>query len=128
MQFAVQSPDGTVINQPPTLDSVTLTPEAPTASSVLSCAAEGYDDLEGGAPVYLYSWRVINEELDGATSSTLTDAFKKGDVVRCAVSSMTNLGCRVSCPFGCIPIDPSWNLLREAESGRPAKSDKETCP
>jgi hypothetical protein len=83
---AVQSTDGEVMNEVPSLDSVTLTPGEPTVASTLICAPTGYDDLEGGGPNYIYAWKRNNEDLIGATNSTLSEGFAKGDVIRCIVT------------------------------------------
>ncbi|MDP6946801.1 MAG: hypothetical protein QF464_21805, partial [Myxococcota bacterium] len=84
----VQSGDGLVINQPPTLESVTLTPPDPTVASTLVCEASGYVDLEGegGLDNSKYTWMLNNQDLEGASLSILSGAFAKGDVVRCVVT------------------------------------------
>ncbi|MGB0590428.1 MAG: hypothetical protein ACPGU1_12200 [Myxococcota bacterium] len=83
---AVQSADGEVMNDPPSLESATLTPGEPTVDATLICAPSGYSDLEGGGPNYLYTWKRNNEDIIGATNSTLSEGFAKGDVVRCVIT------------------------------------------
>ena len=82
----VVSGEGEVQNDPPSLESATLTPEEPTVAATLVCAPSGYSDLEGSAPNYIYSWKRNNEDIVGATSSTLSEGFHKGDVVRCVIT------------------------------------------
>ena len=82
----VLSQEGEVMNDPPSLESATLTPAEPTVTSTLVCAPSGYSDIEGGGPNYLYTWKRNNEDILGATSSTLNEGFAKGDIIRCIIT------------------------------------------
>ncbi len=71
-------------NTPPEITNVTITPASPTVMDTLTCAYEGYSDLDGDADESTYSWTVDGTEV--GTSETLSESFEKGDEVVCTVT------------------------------------------
>jgi hypothetical protein len=84
-------PDGA-----PTIEAVTVSPEAPTVGDTLTCAWSGFVDPEGGVDLSSAAWSVGGVVIgDGAT---LGSGFAKGDSVTCEVTPFdgTTAGAPVS--------------------------------
>ena len=73
-----------IISTAPTIDSVSVEPDHPTVDSVLTCAWEGFDAIDGDPDQSTVAWW-IGEDLVG-TGLTLEDAFVKDQVVTCTVT------------------------------------------
>jgi hypothetical protein len=79
---AVKSSAVVVANSAPSATGATILPENPTEESELTCAPQGWFDLDGDSPNAEVVWYVNG--VDVATTPTLSGAlFNKGDLVRC---------------------------------------------
>ena len=76
----------TVLNTPPTFESLTLLPEAAEAGQVLTCDAAGFQDLDCDVePSYHFSWWVEGEVLVEESGMHLDTAeLPEGTRVSCA--------------------------------------------
>ncbi len=74
----------TVVNSPPSIDSVSITPESPEVSDTLSCAYSGFADADGDTDLSTYAWDVNGTS--AGTGTTLSGAFGAGDLVTCTVT------------------------------------------
>ena len=72
----------TTINSPPTIDTVTITPDPAYATSVLSCGWSGYNDVDGDPETSSKVW-YINGVMFGGPS---VGGLSKDDVVDCEVT------------------------------------------
>ncbi len=72
-----------VLNTPPVLGSVTVTPTSPVVTDTLTCAATS-TDVDGDPVSYAYSWTIGGVEV--GTASTLAGAFAAADTVTCTVT------------------------------------------
>ena len=72
-------------NNPPTINSVSLTPTSPTVTSTLACSPVGASDSDGDTITYGYAW-YVNGNAVSSTSSALSGAFSKGDSVSCTIT------------------------------------------
>ena len=76
----------TIINSPPVLDSVTLTPGSPVEASTLLCSPGTSSDADGDTVTVGYQWYVNGVGIS-ATSGTLTGTdFDKTDDVYCVAT------------------------------------------
>tara|TARA_Y100000768_G_scaffold320812_1_gene256683 strand:- start:158 stop:3280 length:3123 start_codon:yes stop_codon:yes gene_type:complete len=75
----------TAPNNPPTINSVSLTPTSATVTSVMVCSPVGASDSDGDTITYGYAW-YVNGLATSSTSSTLSGAFSKGDSVSCTIT------------------------------------------
>ncbi len=74
-----------VLNTAPAISAVALDPADLQEATTVSCLPSGWEDADGDAEGYLYSWTVAGTEV--ATIETLDgDAFDRGDVVFCTVT------------------------------------------
>lgn len=73
-----------VQNTPPSIETVTIVPETPTVLDALTCAYDGYFDLDGDPDASRFAW-TINGVFVG-TGATLTTGYSGGDVVTCTVT------------------------------------------
>jgi hypothetical protein len=81
---AVESGPVLVVNHAPTVESVTLGPEAPTELSILVCEPTGWFDQDGDPEGYLVTWTVDGGVIADETGLTLTgESFHKTDIVIC---------------------------------------------
>lgn len=76
----------TIVNTAPTATGATLSPNAATVDSTLTCAGQGFADADGDASSYTYSWEINGEAIFGVTEASLRGVFEKGDVVVCYVA------------------------------------------
>lgn len=74
----------TVDNAPPVIDSIAISPSAPTAATQLACAAVA-GDPDGDTPTVAYRWLVGTTVL--GTGPTLSSGHARGDVVRCEATA-----------------------------------------
>jgi hypothetical protein len=85
-QAAMSAPVA-IINHPPTLDSVALSPAEPDTLAELTCSPTGFVDPDGEPEGYLYSWLVNDQTLDAEDSATLGgESFVADDLVICRVT------------------------------------------
>jgi hypothetical protein len=96
----VMSSKGVVIvNSPPSIDSVIITPQNPNAGDDLWAMPVGYSDPDEGDyrsymdnenyyhVFFVYDWTVNGEEIDGVTGETLENTFfDQDDIVRVTVT------------------------------------------
>ena len=76
----------TIGNTAPSIDSVSMSPEAPSAGAALTCVAEGASDAdEVDSLTVTYDW-IVNGVSTGETSDTLADGLSAGDTVRCTAT------------------------------------------
>ena len=75
----------TAPNNPPTINSASLTPTSATVTSVMGCSPVGASDSDGDTITYAYAW-YVNGLVTSSASSTLSGAFSKGDSVSCAIT------------------------------------------
>lgn len=80
------SAEVTILNTPPEISAVTITPTAPTTLDTLRCAPSGWSDADDDAEGYTYTWEVDGSRVSGATDATLTDAFAKNQEVVCVAT------------------------------------------
>jgi len=73
-----------ISNTLPTIESVTISPETPTAADTLTCSYTGFNDLDEESDQSTYAWQV--DGTDAGTGSTLSGAFVGGNVVTCTVT------------------------------------------
>ena len=84
---AVTSQAVKVLNTAPEIASVSISPDAPTEESTLSCTVLGTKDLDGDKVTITYQWIVNDQQVQGAVEDTLNGAhFDKGDQIRCAAT------------------------------------------
>ena len=74
----------TVINAPPSITSVSVSPEPATADDELTCSWSGYSDPDGDPDASRVVW-TINGAI-ASTTPTLSGGFGAGDVVICEVT------------------------------------------
>lgn len=74
-----------VVNSLPTIDSLEITPERPTVADILTCTASGWQDADGDAEDYLYSWYKVGSASPIGSGPTLEGNFSRGDEVYCTV-------------------------------------------
>ncbi len=75
----------TIENTAPSGTTVSITPSSATADDTLTANPGGWSDVDGDSEGWLYQWTVNSSDVTGATSSTLTGAFAKGDSVTVTV-------------------------------------------
>jgi hypothetical protein len=84
---AVTSTATTVVNTPPVLDEVTLSPTSGYEGTTFTCTPGSATDDDADRVDYDYAWYVGGTLVAGATSDTLTgSSFRKGDEVYCVVT------------------------------------------
>lgn len=92
-----------IVNAPPVVDSVSLSPTAPRTNDVLTATAAG-SDPDGDALTYTFTWKVNGSVRRATTTPGTTDSFDlsvagngdKGDVV--SVSVVASDGIDTSAP------------------------------
>jgi hypothetical protein len=73
-------------NRAPSLAGATITPSPLYSTTDATCAPQGFDDPDGDAPVYSYTW-VRNDSVVGDDQAGLSSAaFFKDDTLRCDVT------------------------------------------
>lgn len=77
----------TILNRAPTLTSAAVSPTSANTTTTLTCTPSGYADGDGDAAVYTYKWQIDGVDVSGQTTSTLKNAFSRGDQVDCVVSA-----------------------------------------
>ncbi|NCG21433.1 MAG: hypothetical protein GWP91_20675 [Rhodobacterales bacterium] len=82
---AVQSSTITIVNSPPVIASVSLTPDPAYEASTLTCAASGVSDPDGDPLSLSYSWTVGGVGVAPTTSTLNGTYFNRGQAVRCTV-------------------------------------------
>lgn len=72
-----------ILDTPPEISAVSLTPAAPTTLDTLTCAPVGWFDADGDAEDYTWRWEVDGRVVSGAGEATLSGAFEKNQEVVC---------------------------------------------
>jgi hypothetical protein len=76
-----------IINTPPVLDSVTLSPDPAYEEDTLSCTPGSTTDADGTTGFdYAYAWEVAGVDIGETASSIDGDSFDRGDEVICIVT------------------------------------------
>lgn len=78
-----------LVNAPPRITGVSLTPNYARISNVLTATPLGWYDADGAPPNYVYKWYKNNVEIDGADSNTLSlssEAFVRNDTIKAEVT------------------------------------------
>ena len=84
---AAGSASVTVVNSPPTIGSVTITPSVGLSTSIFSCSPSGWYDADGDSESYSYEWYAGGTSIAGASSSTYTPTGQlAGTQLTCAVT------------------------------------------
>jgi hypothetical protein len=73
----------TIGNSPPSIDSVSITPESPSASDTLFCSHEGWSDVDGDEDATWYSWYRNDIELEVYNYWLSASYTEPGDVIGC---------------------------------------------
>lgn len=87
----VDSEFALVVNQPPEVADVTLSPEDPFQDNSLRCNYGGSSDADGDVVSVAYSWEVDGEAVADAADPVLAD-LSAGDTVRCLVTPSDAFG------------------------------------
>jgi hypothetical protein len=83
----VTSAEATIVNNPPSITSVTLGPQPATSSDTLTCTPSGWSDEDGDLESFFYEWSVAGITLADAHDPTLSpEHFDKGDLIVCVVT------------------------------------------
>ncbi len=83
---AVQSDPVVILNTPPSVASVALTPATAYRASTLTCSPQGPSDVDGDPVNFTFAWLVNGSRLQGQTGSELSGQFEKGNSVQCEVT------------------------------------------
>lgn len=77
----------TILDKPPSVDQVTLTPSSGNKETEFTCTADGLADADAGDSVDLkYIWIRNGEEVPGTTSTTsISIPLERDDTLRCKV-------------------------------------------
>ncbi len=75
-----------IANSPPGLDSVTISPTAPTEADTLTCVPGTATDPDGDSISYSYAWSVGGSGVSVTTNTLSSSYFSRGDVVTCTVT------------------------------------------
>jgi len=75
----------TIGNSPPSIASVSISPESPTVDDTLHCTYDGWSDVDGDPDYSTYRW-LINGEDAGTSSEYLYGGFSSMDEVICQVT------------------------------------------
>ncbi|MCB9778817.1 MAG: hypothetical protein H6742_09660 [Alphaproteobacteria bacterium] len=77
----------TIENSPPAIDSVAISPAAPTTVDTLTAVPAGWDDQDSDPERYRYQW-TVNDTIDASETSSTYPAAKteKGDLVKVTVT------------------------------------------
>ena len=89
---SLRSARSLIVNRLPVMGGLDLAPANPRVDSVLTCTPLGANDADGDVLSFDFVWTLGGEVLAGADSSSLDEAFGKGDVLGC--------GATVRDPFG----------------------------
>lgn len=95
----------TISNTPPTIASATISPTAPVVDDVLTVAVAGWSDDDSDAEAYYYQWFVNGAPESGATLSSFSGAFVRGDVVEVVVTPWDGDDTGTPLTSGAVTID-----------------------
>lgn len=73
-----------ILNSPPVVSVVNITPTAPTTQSTLNCSYVS-SDADGDIVTVAYNW-LINGNLDVNTTNSISGPFSAGDTITCRVT------------------------------------------
>ena len=82
----LQSNSAIIHNSPPAISLVTIIPEAPDSSTVLSAEVAGWEDLDADEPIYSYSWSVDGVQVGLDAVSLEAEHFARGQQVMVEVT------------------------------------------
>ncbi|HRE87682.1 MAG TPA: hypothetical protein PK095_00965 [Myxococcota bacterium] len=111
---AVHSGTALIINRPPSLASVALAPPSPRVDSVLTCTPGLASDPDNDAVIFTYRWlrgSAPGTPISEATTSTLSDSFLKGEVIRCEATPRDPFGA------GAPTLSPAVTIQNTAPTG-----------
>jgi subtilisin-like proprotein convertase family protein/BMFP domain-containing protein YqiC/DNA-directed RNA polymerase subunit RPC12/RpoP/translation initiation factor IF-1 len=76
-----------ILNTPPSITSVSITPSPANASSTLTAVPAGWSDADNDTQSYYYQWYKNGSAISGATAKTLSSGnFVKGDNISVTVT------------------------------------------
>jgi len=87
----VTSPPVTVLNTPPSIDTVTLSPESPRVTDVITVSIGGATDADGDAISYRYAWTIDGAAIGHTGSSLDGSLFRKGQRIAVTVTPSDGL-------------------------------------
>ncbi len=76
----------TVVNSPPSLDAVTLTPASGYEATTFTCEPGTATDADGDTIRYEYAWYVDGTKLTASTNTLTGASFSKTDELSCTVT------------------------------------------
>ncbi len=83
---AVASAPITILNSPPSMTDIGISPAEATAAGALTCTAGGFDDLDGDTVRARFSWWVNGAEIPLDSATFGPGAFRRDDVVSCSAT------------------------------------------
>jgi len=105
----------TVIDRPPIVKSVDLTPAAAYVTSTMTATANGVSDPDGDQVTLHYQWLVDDSEVGGVDQPTLTpDHFTAGDTVQVIVTPVDEVGMS-GAPATSVTRTIQWNLQASSD-------------
>ncbi len=119
----------TVLNSPPSLVSVSLTPSVVFTTSNVSATPNGWSDIDGDSPGYTYAWFVAGAPV-GFDNDTLSSTFfSRGQQISVEVTPQD--GEDVGAPVASSPItvanSPPDPPVVEISPAEPEDEDELTC-
>ena len=86
---AAGSASVTVVNSPPSVGSVTITPSVGLSTDTFTCVPAGWYDADGDSESYSYQWAAGGAYVGGATSSTYVPTGQPaGTQITCEVTPL----------------------------------------
>ncbi|MDP6942613.1 MAG: FG-GAP-like repeat-containing protein, partial [Myxococcota bacterium] len=82
----VTSELATVVNTPPSVGGVSLTPPFAYSDDVLTCSPTESEDIDDDEIAHSFAWFLNDVLIEGETSTQLSGGLDKGDTVRCVVT------------------------------------------
>ncbi|MCA9570463.1 MAG: hypothetical protein KC656_21615, partial [Myxococcales bacterium] len=100
----VESNHVIIRNTAPLIETVAVSPEAPTVRAAISCVPSGWTDIDGDPEGYRYSWTKDGVLIPGADQAQLPpSAFARGDSIACTATPFD--GTSAGQPVGSEPVE-----------------------
>lgn len=119
----------TVVNAPPSITSVTVTPSDAGVGDLLRCLPSGWTDDCTTTPSYSYEWRVDGITVMGASAPTFdSSGLRMGDEVVCRVTPRDPHGAGTPISSAPLALGPGDAVAPTVEVHAPAGADGDvTC-